>query len=328
VIARPTAVLKLAAPIAAFLVLAAAAGASTDASTGVGVQFAPSRVVQGDVTRFSISVRPSTVRCTLTIRYRTGSRQPNLPSLPVIDGRVTWRFQVPVRAATGLATATARCGRAGSVSRRILIVGTLIPPRITVLRKGFSVRTNPYTGSSLSYGLILRNGSRNQDALNVSVLVNFVMADNNLLGTAATTVGMIPAGSQYAYGNEITFPAAAPIDRLEVVIQVGGRAAHTSSSPALSNVHFVPDLYDSSWLGSIEGEVVNANARLTMQTGRMSAVVFDKAGNVIGGGNSYGYATLPPATRQFFKISAGLRAIPFERAASAVVTAEATYLKS
>ncbi len=42
---------------------------------------------------------------------------------------------------------------------------------------------------------MLRNTSPNADALNVYVLVNFVMADGQAIGTKAETIDAIPAGT-------------------------------------------------------------------------------------------------------------------------------------
>ena len=312
----------------AALVLLAFTGSATGASTGVGVLSAPRRVVQGDMARFSVSVRPANARCSFSVRYRGGSRQRGLDPVVAEGGVATWRWQVPLHAAAGLATATASCGSAGHVTRRILVVGQTIAPRITVERKGFSIRANPYGGTSVSYGLILANDSKTLDALDVYVLVNFVMADNKLLGTATTNVRAIAAGGTYALGSDLGFPAAAPIDRLEVVVRVGSHARHSLVQPALANVHVVPDLYEPGWLGSVEGEVINDQARLTLQNARLSAVVFDASGAVLGGGTGYAFAQLPPATREVFKITTGLRAIPFDRAADVAVSSEPTYLQA
>src|SRR5207302_5240541 len=107
----------------------------------------------------------------------------------------------------GTAAVTASCAGAGRISKATLVVGQLIPVKIDVQKQGFSIRPNPYSGTSVSYGLILHNQSATEDALNVNVLVNFVMADNKLLGSASSNVSLVSAGSTYALGDDITFPA-------------------------------------------------------------------------------------------------------------------------
>ena len=56
------------------------------------------------------------------------------------------------------------------------------------------------------------------------MLVNFVVADNRLIGSATVRVGAIAAGQQHALGGELTFPGSAPIHRLEIVVEVAKRA--------------------------------------------------------------------------------------------------------
>lgn len=57
----------------------------------------------------------------------------------------------------------------------------------------------------------------------------------------------------------------------------------------------------------------------------LSAVIFDDAGNVIGGGSGFAFQTLPPGARQFIQLSYGLDAIPMIRAASMLVSITSTW---
>jgi hypothetical protein len=177
----------------------------------------------------------------------------------------------------------------------------------------------------VSYGLMLHNESKNQDALQVNVLVNFVMADNKLLGSESSNVGLIPAGGDYAYGDELTFPEGAPIDRLEVVVQVGAHGKQSALPPAIANLRVLPDPYDPGFVGSVEGELINDQPALELWNARLSTVVFDAAGNILGGGTGYAFQTLPPGTREFIKLTMGLKAIPITRAASAVVSVDPSW---
>jgi len=134
--------------------------------------------------------------------------------------------------------------------------------------------------------VILQNHSPNADAVNVNVLVNFVLADNNLIGSSSTNIPLIPAGSTYTLGSNLGFPGAAPVDRLESVIQVAGRTKHAAGhQPALANVAIEPSLYDPGWVGDVAGEVINNDAQMSLQSTSFSAVILDSTGNVVGGGN-------------------------------------------
>jgi hypothetical protein len=194
---------------------------------------------------------------------------------------------VPTDVQAGPAQTTVRCAGAGAATHALLIVGRLIEPKITVTKQGFTTRANPGAGTRLSYGLILHNDAPDRDAMNVSVQTNFVMGDNNLLGTDTQRITGIPAGSDYALGRMINFPGIAPITRLEVVIQVEKYQPRSLHNPTLANIHLVPGLYDPSWLGTIEGELQNTDLSLSLQSADLSAVIFDTAGNVIGGGSGF-----------------------------------------
>jgi hypothetical protein len=157
------------------------------------------------------------------------------------------------------------------------------------------------------------------------VLVNFVMSDNRLIGSATTRVSDIAAGSQHAMGGELLFQGGAPIARLEVVVVTGGAGPKSTVFPGLSSVRVVPSPIEPQWAGAVEGEVQNDHPTRSLAQAELSSVVLDADGNVIGGGNAFASAPLPPSSRMFFKISTGMRAIPMSRAASALVSVVPTY---
>ena len=318
------------AALGALLALAVAAPAAgrTDRADSVRVSFASQRVVQGNDASISVVVSPAGVRCALAVRYANGARQKGLQAQTATNGRASWRWQVGLGTATGRARATVSCGRAGKITRRFMVIGQVIPPRITVVKKGFSIRAKPYGGTGVSYGLLLANDSQQFDATNVYVLVNFVMADNHALGTVTSSITAIQAGGTYALGGELTFPGAAPIQRLEVVITVGGHSRPQLRLPATANIHVMPDLYDPAWVGSVEGELVNSQTGLVLQNCQLSAIVLDEAGNILGGGSGYAFATLPPATREVIKLTSGFSDIPIEHAVSAMVSMQPTWVQA
>ena len=295
------------------------------ASASVRITFLSKHVTQGNQATLNVSVRP-TALCKLGVRYGAGVRQTGLSSVYASKGRASWKWKVTGSAPAGRARVSVSCGRAGSASRNFIVVGWVVPARISVDKMGFSVRPNSYGGgSTVSYGVILHNTSPNQDALSVNVLVNFVLADNHLIGSAGSTIAEIPAGSQYALGNQLNFPGAAPIVRLEVVLTIGGHGSKPMLHPSFDNMHFVPQQYDPGWLGSIEGEVVNDQAVYTLKNVTVSAVVMDRAGNVIGGGNGFAFGTLPPGAREVLIVNNGLGAIPFAYASDMMLSAIGSY---
>jgi hypothetical protein len=307
------------------LALTAPAAATNQRANAVRVAFASQRVVQGNDANIGVSVRPAGVRCSLRVKYANGSWQKGLAPVTAVGGRASWRWTVPITTRAGRATATVSCGRAGRVKRRIMVVGQVVAPKISILKRGWSARANPYGGTSVSYGILLGNDSPKFDALKVYVIVNFVMADNRLIGTVTTTINAIQAGTNYALGGDLGFPGAAPIDRLEITVQIGAHQRSNLPMPTLANIHVMPDPYDSGWMGSVEGELINSQAKLTLQSAQLSAVILDEAGNILGGGTGSAYATLPPATREVLKMSSGFRSIPMEHATSALVSIQPTW---
>ena len=103
--------------------------------------------------------------------------------------------------------------------------------------------------------------------------VNFVMGDNNLLGTDTQQRLGIPAGADYALGHKITSPAA-PIVRLEVVIRSNVRGA-VDANPTLANIHLVPRIFDPELARHDRRRASEHRSGLDSAERQLSAVVFD-----------------------------------------------------
>lgn len=311
------------------LLLATAASAATPP---LRFTSAPARAVQGTDVTFAIAVRKG-ARCAIGVRYADGAVQKGLRALTATHGRARWGWRVPMTAEPGAARVTVSCGRAGRIQRRLTVVGSVIPARIVVEKQGFSLRQRLAPGgfgagsTALSYGLLLRNASPNQDARNVSVLVNFVGADNKLVGSASSSIAAIGAGATYAFGNSLSFTGLASVDRLEVVIQIGAREKPAMRLPAVTNLYVAPGIFEPQWVGEIGGEVVNDHPTLILQNARLSVVIVAPDGRILGGGTGYTFASLPPGARQFFKVTSGFDAVAFDPSVSltALVSVEPTW---
>jgi hypothetical protein len=309
---------------AALLVGLASFAAAADARTAkVAFTRAPATALQGKVVKIAITTKPATrTRCTLVIRYNDGAVEKM--STVTRLGVATWGWRLPEVAQPGRASLSASCVGAGSVTRLVTVVGTLIPPKIVVVDQGFSVRVRT-SGAEVSFGLMLQNTSPNADALSVYVLVNFVMADGQAIGTKTETIDAIPGGTTFAYGGSLNFPGAAPVARLEVVVKVGGRQRQLIHQPLVQSIGIVPGLRDAMWVGEVNGEIINDHPSLNVDRTKLSTVVFDVNGVIVGGGSGNATALLPPGTREVFKINSGVDAIPWARAARAAVSTFATY---
>ena len=309
-------------PFAFTLLLAAAgfAGAASGRAQAVMFVGGAQRVVQGNPVTVEVLVAPASARCSLTVRYKGGARQKGLRAVSAAEGRASWTWEVPRRARTGLAHLTASCGGAGRATRAMMVIGQVLPAKIDVVQSGWSARPHPFGGTGVSWGVILSNSSKTQDALDVEVLCNFVMADNRLIGSATQNISDIAADTKHVTGGELQFPGDAPIARLEIVVRIGRTGPATHRKPGISFIRVMPSMFEPDWTGEIDGEVQNDDPAKTLQFVELSGVVLDSAGNILGGGTGFGAATLPPASRMAMKISSGLSSIPYARAASALVS--------
>ena len=308
----------------ALLGLASFAAAADARISKVAFTRAPATALQGKLVKIAVAAKPArSTRCTLSVTYNDGTVE-QLGRTFARLGRATWDWRVPQVAQPGRARLLASCGGAGTVTRSLTVVGTLIPPKIVVADQGFSVRAKT-TGSEVSFGLMLQNTSPNADALNVYVLVNFIMADGQAIGTKAESIEAIAAGTTFAYGGSLSFPGAAPVSRLEIVLKIGDRQRRTIHQPLVQSIGIVPGRRDATWVGEVNGEIVNNHPLLNVSRTKLSTVVFDAGGSIVGGGTGYATALLPPGTRQVFAITSGVDAIPWARASRAAVSTFATY---
>jgi hypothetical protein len=302
------------------LAIAGSASASSERSTAITL-VGPTRIVQGDTVKMTVAAR-SGARCTLLLRYKSGSQK--VGPVTSTAGKAVFTFDVARRATPGAATVKAACGAAGTATRKLVVIGAVIAPKINVLKQGFSIRPHRFGGSTVSWGVVLQNTSAKQDALDVTVLANFVLPDNTLIGSMSRRISRVGASGVGVGGGDLNFPGVPPIARLEVVVQVKEGAAPRKVRPLLSNEHVVPDRIDPAYVGSVEGEVANDDLGRRMRRAELYAVALDAAGNVLGGGAGWASATLPPGSRQFFKIT-GLRGVQMSNVASLLTAAVPTY---
>jgi hypothetical protein len=310
------------ASIGLVLISAACAGASEIASGAPpSVRFAalPKKALAGESVTVAVSGPLPKDVCSLSVRYAGGVQQAGLRALRVGTGRPTWKWRVPPMTRPGAARLSVSCKAAGNTSG-VLAVQEL-PLKIVALKQGFSIR-----GSDVSYGLVLANPSANEDAEDVTVLVNFVTAENVLLGSETSRVDSIPSRSEYNLGDSTSIDGSSRIARLEVVIEVGERQpALRKPVPSIKNIRIVPDSRDATWVDEIVADMTNVSSRFALRRANLSVVVFNAAGEVQGGGSGASRGSLPPHARTFVEVRNGLDAIKMADAASVHFTIEPTY---
>jgi hypothetical protein len=302
---------------------AAVAGAS-GGRLGVRLSGVPGRVVQGKPAAVTVAVRSGT-RCSFGVHYADGAKQAGLLPSVAASNRISWRWTVPSTAALGVARLNVVCPTAGNATSRFTVVGPADAAKVVVAGSGFSVRTRS-VGSKLSFGVMLRNVAKKKDAVDVSVLVSLVGGNGTLIGSRTLRVARIPVGQTYALGDSINLPAGVQVAKLEVVVQPRSAVPTENRTPLVENVHLTPALSDATYLGAVEGELVNDDAKLLLQRARLSVVVLDATGTIIGGGRGLAFTTLPAGSRELFKLTSGFDAVQLGQAASVVISVEADYV--
>lgn len=307
------------------LFLAPAAGGASQARLGFAA--IPTKVFQDKEATVEIVVRPAGARCTLSVRYADGSRQPGLAAVRAVRGRARWTWQVPQSADAGPAKVTASCRGVGSRSRTMVVVGgTTVQARLSIRDMGFTQRSEKYGGGSfVSYGIVLENPAVAYDAVGVGLLINFLNAEGRVLGSKTQSVAGVAAGSEYGVGGSMSLLTQIPVTRLEVVVTASKRMPKALHFPAITAVGIEPASFDAGWVGAVAGEIINEHPRLTLTRAVISIVIRDAAGTIVGGGTASTFTTLLPGTRILWKATSGFKSIPITSASSTQISIEPTW---
>jgi hypothetical protein len=316
-------------------VLAIAVAATAATANGAKPRtLAPGLVHQGTKAVFHLPAGGAHA-CSLAVRYADGTMKNAGPRVAV-NRFATWSVPVPANAALGIAQWLAACGPARHLQGTFVVVrarskaptGPSAPPRVVVDKQGFSQRPDAYgTGSLLSFGLMLHNTSATEDATSVFVLVDMVDPAGALVGSISRSLSLIGASGVFAYGDSLELRTQAPVSSLEITIRVGAHAPKKAHpAPDFANVRVLPDDTNAGWVGEVDGEIVNATPTLTLSSARLSIVVLDASGNVAGGGTGFSFGSVPSGARVVFTATSGLTALPTDRAVTAVISSEPTYI--
>ncbi len=316
----------LIAVVVAFAAIAAGSASAASQWT-LRFSFVPQRAYQGQPAAVSVLVKPSSARCSLSVKYVDGSLQSGLGMLRAKSGSASWKWSLAQAAPAGPARAVVACGRSGSLSRIFTVVGgTVRHSKLSIVNTGYSQRPASYgSGSSVSYGVVLDNPSNTEDAQNVSVQVNFIDSNNHTLETTTTRIGSVRAASTFNLGGYETLPSQTPVVKLEVVVQTDAYVKAATHEPAVENVHIVPSSFEPDWVGEVDSDVINDDPTDTLTSAQVFVVLFDSAGNVVGGGSGFLLATLPPGTRSYMSASLGFQSVPTEKATTAGISIVPTY---
>ena len=306
------------------------AGLALCAATASAAPAAATPTIQrGHAIVIKLTMKSSTL-CTPVVRYADNTVQMGTAK-QAHAGRLVWSLLVPRTAPLGVGKWYVQCGLNIARTGKFIVAPNQATdaeaPRVVADKQGFSQRPDRFgTGSSLSYGLFLRNTSATQDAVNVYVLVNMVAANGELIGTASHTISLIGAGQTFALGDSMSLRTQVAVTKLELTIRLGAHQLKQSHNlPEFANVRIVPAESDAGWVGEVDGEVLNTTPLMTLTNTRLSIVLLDAAGNPVGGGTGNTFTPLPSGSRMVFLATSGFNAVPLDRALTPVVSVEPSY---
>jgi len=181
---------------------------------------------------------------------------------------------------------------------------------VAVEQAGFAVG-----GTQLGYGVVLRDTSSTRDAVGVTVTVNVVDAANRVLRTDTSRISGIPAGETYYFGGDVFLDAGAAPASLQVTARAESDQAKRLAAPPVSGLTAVADAAGRTHL---RGALTNPSTKPMSSLTRISGVVFDAAGNVIGGGVTFPFA--PVQSREHSEFDLPVTGVTTDRIGSVHVS--------
>jgi hypothetical protein len=295
------------------LIAAAAAVLAAPAATRsseVGFLTKPTSAQQGSLVRATVVVSRAVATCSGTVRHaRTALKK----SAGVARLRASFSWRLPAAAAPGVWTISVTCGTAGSAkaSFRVTRRAATGPPAVAVDKTGFAVGSQ-----QVGYGIVLRNTAADRDAVGVTLTVNVLDAGGAALKSEVSRIPGIPAASTYYFGGVVSLAAGTTPSSLQASVRVESGQASRLKLPQVSGVRAV----DAGGTVHVQGTVANDSPRPISTLTRISAVAFDQAGNVIGGGFTFPAATIQPNDDGPFDVP--LVGLTVDRVGSAQVSAD------
>src|SRR3954453_9541058 len=259
-----------------------AAGAASARQGEVVFLTSPASAAQGSTVRATVVVSRAVPRCTGTLRHAGTS---SAKVVAVVRLRASFAWRLPATAAPRTWTIAVKCGRAGSAFGSFRVTRRTTPPAavmVAVEKSGFSV-----AGTELGYGVVLRDTSATRDAVGVTVTVNVVDAANRVLRTDTSRISGIPAGATYYFGGDVSLDAGAAPANLQVTARAESDQAKRLAAPPVNGLTAVADATGRTHL---RGALTNPSTKPMSSLTRISGVVLDAAGNVIGGGVTFPFA--------------------------------------
>jgi hypothetical protein len=271
----------------------------------------PAGASQGSAVRATVVLSRAVPSCSGSLRH---ARTAVTSVAEVVRQRAFFSWQLPASASPGLWTIAVTCGPAGSAKTSFRVTRRApptAPPAVTVEKTGFSAG-----GGQVGYGIVLRNAAADRDAIGVTLTVKVLDAGGSVLKSEVSRIPGIPATTTSYFGSVVPLDAGTTAASVQANVTVEAGQARRSLQPLpVSGVHAV----DAGGIVHIQGVVSNQTARPVSTLTRISTVVFDPAGNVIGGGFTFPTETIQPNDDGPFDIA--VPGVTIDRVGSAQVSA-------
>ena len=151
---------------------------------------------------------------------------------------------------------------------------------LTVVQQGFS-QIEEY--DEVSWGMIVENTDTENAIVDTTYVVEIYDADDALLETEESYIDFVMPGSRQGIGGTIYLPDGTVGERMEVSIQVG-----TAEPPPLNpEFTFGPVSYFEESLFPVATAALTVSSEFALQDIEVTAIGYDAAGEIIGGGYSY-----------------------------------------
>jgi hypothetical protein len=165
------------------------------------------------------------------------------------------------------------------------------PAEVTVTEDGFQQRDD-----ALLWGGVLTNATAESDAEGVSVNLNALDANGDVIASQEITVGWVPAGEAINVGAEVALEDGGKVKDVEAEVAVDDQSAASGSKlPPVENARFAKEEFGGF---TIRAQLTNdADAPMSLLTSAF-AVLRDARGDIVGGTSTVPLASDLPAGRR------------------------------
>jgi hypothetical protein len=176
-------------------------------------------------------------------------------------------------------------GAASEATAKVVVIASAVVPEAEEVSSG---------GYGYSdYGLVLRNLSLTQDAINVAVEVEAVDDSGRELTDDYAVVTLIPAGRSFVLSGALIWRGSVGIGSIDTEVRVGRSAPRRRRLPPVRQVSITSS-------GSVIGSFTNQYKKPLPESATIYGVVIDSGGRIVGAGYDVTDAvTRPGATAGF-----------------------------